>query len=139
MFQPPVPVGQFASRCWLNHLELRPHTLNLLLQQSFRRLFLSDDGQTESDYFARCRLLDRQFGQLYLALPEEMAARAFEHILQRQSVKNSFLVSGCLKGPAAKAGLYPATTLSEQLQRCWLDYFALLGQALQHKNSAGLR
>lgn len=133
MFQPPVPANQFASRCWLNHLELRPHALNLLLQQSFRGLFLSDDGQTESDYFARCRLLDRQFGQLYLALPEEMAARAFEHILQRQSVKNSFLVSGTVQSKLARLGAYPSEPLSNKLSALWLSYFQALGRALTRR------
>lgn len=133
MFQPPVPANQFASRCWLNHLELRPHALNLLLQQSFRGLFLSDDGQTESDYFAHCQLLDSQFGQLYLALPEEMTARAFEHILQRQSVKNSFLVSGTVQSKLARLGAYPSEPLSNKLSALWLSYFQALGRALNRR------
>lgn len=130
MFHTPSHASQFASRCWLHQVELKPHSLNLILEQSFRRLFLSANGQTESDYFAHCRQLDNQFGQLYLALPEEMAARAFEHMLQRQSIKNSFLVSGTLQSKLARLGAYPSEQLSNALSSLWLSYFQALGQAL---------
>ena len=130
MFHTPPHASRFASRCWLNQVELRPHAFNLILEQSFRKLFLSADGQTESSYFAHCRKLDSQFGQLYLALPEEMAARAFEHMLQRQSVKNSFLVSGTLQSQLARQGAYPDEQLSDALSRLCLSYFHVLGKAL---------
>lgn len=130
MFDTPPHASQFASRCWLNHLQLRSHPLNQLLQQAFDALFVSADGSTASDYFMQCRKLDNQFGQLYLALPEEMAARAFEHMLQRQSVKNSFLVSGTLQSKLARLGAYPNEQLSNTLSSLWLSYFQALGRAL---------
>lgn len=130
MFDTPPHASQFASRCWLNHLQLRPHPLNQLLRQAFDALFVSADGSTASDYFMQCRKLDSQFGQLYLALPEEMAARAFEHMLQRQSVKNSFLVSGTLQSKLARFGAYPNEQLSNTLSSLWLSYFQALGRAL---------
>jgi hypothetical protein len=52
-------------------------------------------------------------------------------MLQQQSLKNSFLVSGTLKSKAAKAGLYPDSALSALLAQYWLDYFSLLGRALR--------
>lgn len=128
----------FASALWLKHDSYVPHRLNDYLARAFQLLYLDETGLDESEFFRHCRRYDQMQQQYYYAMPEEMAARAFEQMLERQQLKNSFLVSGCLKGPAAKAGLYPATVLSEQLQRCWLDYFALLGQALQHQSSAGL-
>ena len=130
MFDTPPHASQFASRCWLNHLPLRSHPLNQLLQLAFAALFLSADGSTASDYFIHCKKLDSQLGQLYLALPEEMAARAFEHMLQRQSVKNSFLVSGTLQSKLASLGAYPSDQLSNALSSLWLSYFQALGQAL---------
>ena len=131
MFQPAPQAGLFASRCWLNDYTLQPHPLNQQLSHAFQSLFVSTDGQGESDYFRRCRMLDARFSQLYLALPEEMAARAFEHMLQRQSLKNSFLVAGTLQSPLAKLGAYPEPALTDKLSQLWLGYFSTLGQALQ--------
>jgi hypothetical protein len=74
---------------------------------------------------------------LYYALPEELCARAFENMLQRQSLQNSFLVSGTV-WPARRlsaeqqmrAAVYPDELESSQLAGHWLQYFRLLGQAL---------
>ncbi|MEH8017270.1 hypothetical protein MN202_08500 [Rheinheimera muenzenbergensis] len=131
MFHSPPAPGVFASRCWLQNHSVKPHPLNLLLAQAFQSLFVSADGQSESDFFRCCRVLDAGFGQLYLALPEEMAARAFEHMLQRQSLKNSFLVAGTLQSELAKLGAYPKPALSDKLSELWLGYFNHLGRALQ--------
>ena len=62
--------------------------------------------------------------------------RADADALQQQPLQNSFLVSGCLHGPAATAGLYPDAELSRDLAQCWLEYFLTLGQLLQHKQLA---
>ncbi len=131
LFITPAPANHFASRCWLDGLPVRPHPLNQLLQQAFQALYLSDDGQNESDFFKQCRTLDATRQQLYLAMPEEMAARAFENMLQRQSLKNSFLVSGTLQSKAAKLGVYPDEPLSNTLSQLWLPYFQALGARLR--------
>lgn len=125
-----APRNSFASRLWLSRPSFIRHPLNNYLHQAFGLLFLHESGQGESAFFAHCRDVDLANKQLYYAMPEEMAARAFEQMLEQQPLKNSFLVSGCLKGPAATAGLYPAAALSQQLANCWLGYFALLGRAL---------
>ena len=133
MFASSGAKGSFASKLWLQQHELRPHGLNMLLDKAFRLLYLDSSAQQQSAFFKMCRDYDRKASQLYYAMPEEMAARAFEHMLQQQPLQNSFLVSGCLAGPAAKAGLYPTAELSRNLTQCWLEYFLTLGQLLQHK------
>lgn len=135
LFSPAPPANRFASRCWFQSLPQYAHPLNALLDQAFISLFLSADGSSESDYFRHCRKLDAQRQQLYLAMPEEMAARAFENMLQRQPVKNSFLVSGTLQSKAAKLGVYPGEQLSHCLSQLWLPYFQALGQSLRGKAS----
>lgn len=125
-----APRNSFASKLWLSRRSFIPHPLNNYLHQAFGLLFLHESGLGESAFFTRCRDTDLVHKQLYYAMPEEMAARAFEQMLEQQPLKNSFLVSGCLKGPAATAGLYPEAALSQQLTNCWLSYFALLGRAL---------
>ncbi len=125
-----APRNSFASKLWLCRQSFIEHPLNTYLHQAFSLLFLHQAGRGESTFFAHCRDVDLANKQLYYAMPEEMAARAFEHMLEQQPLKNSFLVSGCLKGPAATAGLYPPAELSQQLAHCWLNYFAVLGRAL---------
>ncbi|PKM20141.1 MAG: hypothetical protein CVV11_01095 [Gammaproteobacteria bacterium HGW-Gammaproteobacteria-15] len=125
--------NQFSSRCWLQHKTIIPHYFNSLLDGAYKKLFLSADGNSSSDFFNHCRRLDAAQKRLYLAMPEEMAARAFEKVLQMQSLKNSFLVSGTLKSKAAELGVYPDNRLSTELAGLWLQYFRLLGQGLQHK------
>ena len=136
MFESIGAKSSFASKLWLQQGELRPHPLNLLLDRAFQLLFLAPGGQQQSEFFQICRDYDDKASQLYYAMPEEMAARAFEHMLQQQQLQNCFLVSGCLTGPAAKAGLYPSAELSRNLAQCWLEYFLTLGQLLQHKQLA---
>nr|WP_301003586.1 LPD1 domain-containing protein [Arsukibacterium sp.] len=133
MFSPAPPANRFASRCYLDGLPVRAHPLNDLLQQAFQTLYLSDDGHHESAFFKQCRTLDATRQQLYLAMPEEMAARAFENLLQRQSLKNSFLVAGTLHSKAAKLGVYPDELLSNALSQLWLPYFRALGLGLTHQ------
>jgi hypothetical protein len=52
-------------------------------------------------------------------------------MLQRQSLKNSFLVAGTLQSSLAKLGAYPEPALTDRLSQLWLGYFSTLGQALQ--------
>jgi len=134
MFSLEVPRNQFSSRSYLLDLPIKTHYLNALLAKSFNILFLSTDCNAPSELFSRCRRFDAENRINYYAQPEEMAARAFEKMLQQQSVKNSFLVAGTLQGRAARAGLYPDDTLSRQLTDIWLTYFAQLGQMLGHKS-----
>lgn len=136
MFENAAKKGSFASKLWLQSGVLRSHPLNLLLDKAFRLLYLDNSAQQQSEFFNICRDYDHKASQLYYAMPEEMAARAFEHMLQQQQLQNSFLVSGCLMGPATKAGLYPKAELSRQLAQCWLEYFLMLGQLLQRKQPA---
>ncbi|OYW96702.1 MAG: hypothetical protein B7Z18_00960 [Alishewanella sp. 32-51-5] len=131
MFQGEVSAGQFASRTWLTQQPIKAHPLNALLDQAFTKLFVSDDGCDVSDFFQHCRSLDQAAARLYFSLPEEMTARAFEKVLQSQSLKNSFLVAGTQQSAAARAGIYPDQPLTTQLGQLWLGYFRLLGQQLQ--------
>ena len=105
--------------------------LNQYLDQSFAALFLTADGTGSNSYVKTSATFDQSHGIYYYAKPEELAARAFEHMLQQQQLKNSFLVSGTLKSKAAKAGLYPDSILSAVLAQHWLGYFSLLGRALR--------
>lgn len=128
--------NQFSSNSWLQHKPLKPHHLNNLLSEVYQTLFLSDDGETESEFFRHCRQLDAQMQRFYLARPEEMAARAFEKVLQMQPLKNGFLVSGTLKSDAAALGIYPDDALAKALWHIWQQYYSLLGQGLAYKNNA---
>lgn len=129
-FVTPAPPGVFASRLWLENTAFIPHALTALLDNAFRTLFLSADQQAPSPFFQHCRQLDAAKRQLYFALPEEMAARAFETVLQRQPIKNTFLVSGTQKSAAAQLGIYPEPCMTTKLTEYWLGYFQRLGQQL---------
>lgn len=125
--------NQFASRCWLERKTIIPHYLNELLEKTFINLFLSTDCKALGDFFNHCRNFDASTKRLYYALPEEMAARAFEKVLQQQHLKNQFLVDGTDKSTAAQQGLYPDDALSAVLSQLWLQYFHLLGQRLSQQ------
>jgi hypothetical protein len=131
LFTDELPASAFASSSWLNNAAVSPHPLNQYLDQSFAALFLSVSGSEPNNYVKTSAAFDQSHGIYYYAKPEELAARAFEHMLQQQRLKNSFLVSGTLKSKAAKAGLYPDPTLSSRLAEHWLGYFSLLGCVLR--------
>ncbi|MDP2713274.1 CLCA_X family protein [Rheinheimera sp.] len=133
MFGKSITRNQFSSAAWLQSRPIISHYLNELLSSAYQMLFLSADGEHESAFFAHCRQLDASYNRLYLAMPEEMAARAFEKVLQRQALKNNFLVSGSQKSAAAALGIYPADSLCDALGKIWLEYFYLLGRGLRHK------
>lgn len=136
MYTMPAPAAMFASRLWLNNIPVKPHPLNLTLDAAFRTLLLSDDQRTPSAFFQHCQQLDTAAKRLYLALPEEMAARAFEKVIQTQPLKNTFLVAGTLKSAAAQAGIYPDNLLTAALTKLWLSYFHSLGQQLRLKHNS---
>lgn len=134
--------GDFASRSWLHGAAIQSHPLNQLLAKGYEHCLLAPDGRQPSAYFQRSAAADSRRGTLYYALPEELCARAFENMLQRQSLQNSFLVSGTLwqprRGPVRQpdteqqlqAVVYPDAAESSQLAAYWLQYFQRLGQAL---------
>lgn len=131
MYATPAAPGIFASRLWLSNTLLNPHPLNLMLDQAFSTLLLSTDQQTPSPFFQHCQQLDAATKRIYLALPEEMSARAFEKVIQKQPLKNNFLVAGTLQGDGAKLGIYPDNQTTQQLSNLWLNYFATLGQQIK--------
>ncbi|CUS48058.1 MAG: hypothetical protein HLUCCO02_05755 [Idiomarinaceae bacterium HL-53] len=123
----------FASRAWLTADTFRAHPLNQRVHAIYAKLFLDEAGEQPSAFFNHCKTYDSQNGSLYYSMPEEMAARAFEKVIQTQKLKNHFLVSGCLQGETAKLGLYPNQAITQSLQHVWFDYFSLLGEALDAK------
>lgn len=138
MFKNAAPV-QIASRLWLQNQvtdkeTMHSHPLNNWLSAAFAEIFL--DAGAPSAFFQRARAFDAKSQRRYYALPEEMAARSFEQVLQRLPLQNRFLVDGTLAGPAFEAGLYPETARAERLACYWLSYFQQLGTALQSKLGA---
>lgn len=130
MFADDPPPMRFASRHWLNSEAVIQHPLNHCLGLAFKRLFLSADGNQPSDFMRHCLAYDRRLQTHYFSMPEEMAARCFEAVMQRQTLKNHFLVSGTLQTETAKAGLYPPVSVQNSVAECWFDYFNCLGKAL---------
>lgn len=122
---------QLASQLWLTPVAQISHPLNQLLSQGFAACLLDDSGTEPSAYFRRAQQTDQQYQLFYYAKPEELCARAFEHLLERQRLKNSFLVSGTRSGKAAAAGIYPTAAESDCIGQYWLRYFHWLGEALQ--------
>jgi len=131
MYALPAAPGLFASRLWLNNVLVQPHPLNLLLEQAFNTLLLSPDQQTPSPFFKHCQQLDTAAKRIYLALPEEMSARAFEKVIQKQPLKNNFLVAGTKASQAAKLGIYPDDNTTSQLSGLWLQYFSIIGKSMK--------
>lgn len=130
MYSGDAPAGQFASRLWLSNSLLHPHPLNLLLDRAFSTLMLSSDLNSPSDFFLHCQKLDAASKRAYLALPEEMSARAFEKVIQSQPLKNNFLVAGTKASDAAKLGIYPDENVTTQLTALWLEYFFTLAKRI---------
>lgn len=137
LFETPPPTSMFASRQWLKRAPLNGHPLNQILHLTYRRLFLADDGREPSDFFKHCAAYDIAQGTHYFSQPEEMAARAFECVIQRQSLKNHFLVAGTLQSATAKAGLYPNAELAGDLSTLFLSYFERLGKAVEQDKKKG--
>lgn len=128
--QAQVPALAFASRYWLKQRDFHPHSLNRLLHEVFKTLFLNPPGDAPSAFMQHCMNVDRKLKQSYFGLPEEVSARAFEHVLQSLGRKNHFLVAGTIQSETAQAGLYPPANLSFRVGELWLTYFKHLGHAL---------
>ncbi|WP_102798021.1 CLCA_X family protein [Bowmanella denitrificans] len=121
----------FASDCWLKGRKLIPHPLNQRLCQYFQICFLQN-GQG-SEYLKRAVAIDKKLNIFYYAQPQELAARAFEAMIQDHSLKNAFLVQGTKQSREAEIGLYPVQPLRHQLAQQLAEYFHLLGLALDSK------
>lgn len=124
----------FASQSWLDDSPQKQHPLNQLLFDWFAQLFLSSNGDAPSDYVARSASADRALKFYYYAQPQEMAARAFEAIIQDHCIKNAFLVQGTKQSVEAKLGIYPQNSHREALSHTLLSYFYQLGRALDKKS-----
>lgn len=127
------PKHAFASHAWLLDSRLKPHSLNRKLSALFAAMFLVPDSASGemSKLFIHSRNIDKACKQLYFARPEELAARCFEAYIQSHSLKNSFLVSGTLRGEMAKLGVYPDAPMRTMLSHLFSNYFSHLGVALR--------
>ena len=94
-----------------------------------------EDLKTPSHYLTRSIEADRALKMYYYAMPQEMAARAFEACIQDHEIKNAFLVQGTKMSTEAKLGIYPQGDLRTQMNHAFALYFYHLGLALQGKNA----
>jgi hypothetical protein len=126
--------NQFATEMWLNDIEpIVAHPLNQRLENAFRAMFLDDTGTSSSVLVKRSTDADSLYKTFYFARPQEVGARSFERMVQGHHIKNAFLVQGTIQSQEAKMGLYPQDQPLLEISQHLLDYFYLLGQALQHK------
>lgn len=123
----------FASQAWLDGKRLIEHPLNEMMANFFAVLFLHD-GQP-NDYVVQAIQADRAMGSYYFARPQELAARAFEAIIQDHPRKNSFLVQGTKKSLEARLGVYPRGNFRIQLGNVLMLYFRSLGEALARQDA----
>tara|TARA_R110000772_G_scaffold206614_2_gene317217 strand:+ start:7455 stop:8261 length:807 start_codon:yes stop_codon:yes gene_type:complete len=123
----------FASELWLDDHEMQPHPLNIKLSRCFEHIFLTPDKEEANQYVLTSAAVDKEMKLYYFARPQELAARAFEAIIQDHPIRNAFLVQGTKKSPEAMLGIYPQNQHRQNVQRYFLDYFVHLGQALENK------
>lgn len=123
----------FASQAWLDNATPIYHPLNDRLDVLFETLFLDQHSQP-NDYVKTAVKADKVLNTYYFAMPQEMAARAFEACIQDHRIKNSFLVSGTKMSAEAKVGVYPLSHFRQQISELVLSYFVTLGQAMTHKS-----
>lgn len=121
----------FASQAWLDQDETKDHPLNQQLTNCFSVMFLDEHAQP-SDYLKRSVKADKALKTYYYAMPQEMAARAFEACIQDQTIKNAFLVQGTKQSVEAKVGIYPQAELRQKINHHLMTYFYQLGKALDH-------
>lgn len=130
---PEAPAEAFASRYWLTKSSYVSHPLNDKLNLLFKTLFLSRDGNEISDYMRRCLVADKATGFKYYSRPEEAIARAFEAIVQDSPIKNHFLSKGTKQSEEARLGLYPLPEERAPIADAFMQYFHLLGAAMQRE------
>lgn len=122
---------QFATQCWLDNEAQIRHPINDRLSEFFRALFLDENHSGPNDYVLRAAQVDKALNAYYYARPQELGARAFEAIIQDQDIKNSFLVQGTKQSHEAKLGIYPDDAARSQMTSTMLDYFEVLGRAVE--------
>ena len=126
----------FASEIWLNERkQLVPHELNKQLAACFSNIFLDATSTGPSELMQRSIFVDQKLKSFYYARPQEVAARAFEAVIQNQSIKNAFLVQGTMQSSEAKLGIYPQAEQRDQITSTLLTYFSWLGQALENSKT----
>ncbi len=123
--------GSFASELWLKDAKQIEHALNARLSACFEAMFLTDNGQSMSDYVKLSAKADKALNTFYYAQPQELAARAFEACIQDQARKNAFLVQGTKQSTEAKLGIYPTAEHRQAINHALLNYFQLLGRAVE--------
>jgi hypothetical protein len=122
----------YASEVWLNDVaSLKAHPLNQELSKAFAAMFLNADKTGPSVLMQYSILADKSHDMFYYARPQEIAARAFERMVQENSLKNSFLVKGTIQSKEAQIGLYPHSDHLESIQYHLYGYFAGLARGLQ--------
>jgi hypothetical protein len=122
----------YASEVWLNNIApLKNHPLNHALSNAFAAMFLNTDKTGPSELMQQSILTDKSHNMFYYARPQEIAARAFERMIQQSALKNSFLVKGTIKSTEAQIGLYPHSTALENMQFYLYGYFAGLARGLK--------
>ncbi|GGW91981.1 CLCA_X family protein [Alteromonas halophila] len=125
--------GSFASQAWLDNATMHPHPLNERLCECFASMFLASDN-SPSEFLQRSIQADRALNMYYYAMPQEVAARAFEACIQDAEIKNAFLVQGTKMSTEARLGIYPRDTLRHRLNNALKLYFYQLGIALTNKS-----
>ena len=121
----------FASEAWLHNQKVNSHPLNHLLSKGFEVLFLNDDGEDINQFVEASVRADKAMKMHYFALPQEMAARAFEACIQDHWLKNAFLVQGTKQTTEAKVGLYPNGTHLKRVSSALFAYFNALGSVME--------
>lgn len=134
LYQQHLP-SDFASALWLTDQQTIAHPLNNKLSRCFKGIFLSDDGLLANQYVLTCAEADKHLGMYYYAQPQELAARAFEAVIQDQTIKNTFLVQGTKQSTEAKLGIYPTSEHRQNLAGYFFDYFYLLGKAIEDQSN----
>ncbi|NHH90130.1 CLCA_X family protein [Pseudoalteromonas sp. MB47] len=118
---------QFCSSLWLEQSPDLSHPLNQRLNEFYHQVFLDNSGKNPNEFVKQSIAFDKQVKQLYMSMPEELAARCFEKCISvHPNIKNSFLVSGL-----SKSGLiYPDEQHTMNCFEALLKYFNQLGSLL---------
>lgn len=135
-FENATPLS-FASQLWLTEGKAIDHPLNQHLFTFFKTIMLSPNGAQTSDYVQRAVRIDKAMSSFYFAQPAELAARAFECVLQHQKIKNHFLVAGTKQSAEAELGAYLTPSEIQDASPAVFHYFDLLGQAVNAKHNVG--
>ena len=134
LFQGKVSAHAFASKQWLTRNDTNPHPINQPLLSLFTLLFLDDSACHPSAYVTRCTALDSAAKQYYFAMPQELSARAFEHYIQHQGIKNQYLVSGTKQSALAKLQAIPNAKEAAAIAPYISQYFSVLGQSISQNH-----